>query len=202
MTAGLLLAAGRSRRMEGTSKLLLPLAGKPLVRWAAEALVGAGLSPVVVVLGRDPDPVRRALAGLDLRFVENPRPEAGMGGSLAVGVGALGPEPDAVAVALGDMPRLSADLVRRVEGAFRATGRGIAVPARGGRRGHPVFFDLGRYRSALSALAGDQGARDILRAHADDVVEVPIDDPGAFLDVDTPDEYRRLTAGEAGRQSG
>lgn len=37
-----------------------------------------------------------------------------------------------------------------------------------------------------------QGAKAVLNAHADRVVNVPIDDEGSLIDVDTPAEYDRL----------
>ncbi len=192
MTAGVLLAAGASRRMGGTNKLLLPVGGRPMVRRPAEALVGAGLEPVIVVLGRDADAVAEALAGLPVRQVRNPDPDEGMGGSLRRGCEALPAGADAVAVALGDLPGLRPEAVRRVVEAFRRSPRGIAVPVHRGRRGHPVVLDLGRYRAELLALGGDRGARSLLRTHPHDVLEVPVDDPGVVADVDTPEEYRRL----------
>ncbi len=189
MTAGVLLAAGASRRMGGDNKLLLPVRGRPLVTWPAGALTGAGLEPVVAVVGRDADAVTRALSGLAVTCVRNDRHRDGMGSSVAAGVRAVPPEADAVAVAVGDLPGLRSDLVAAVVAAFRADPRGIAVPVFRGRRGHPVVFDLGRYRPALESLCGDAGARGVLAAHPDDVLEVPVDDPGVVQDVDTPEAY-------------
>lgn len=198
MIAGLLLAAGQSRRMGGGSKLLLPIAGKTLVRRAAETLLAAELAPVLVVVGQDPEAVRRELAGLPLGFVENPRYADGMASSIVAGVSALGDAPRAVAIALGDMPRTSPDTVRALLRAFAASGKGIAVPVHGSRRGHPVVFDLREYRHALLALDGDAGARSVLATHSEDVLEVPVDDPGVLIDVDTPEDYER--EGPAGRR--
>ena len=87
MIAAIVLAAGLARRMGGRQKLLLPLDGKPVVRWSVEHVAGH-VDEVVVVTGRDDAAVRAALAGLSVRFVVNPRPEAGQGSSIAVGTGA------------------------------------------------------------------------------------------------------------------
>lgn len=194
MTAGLVLAAGQGRRMGGPQKLLLPYQGVALVRRAAEALLGAGLSPVVVVVGADAEAVEGELRGPRLQVIRNPRHAEGMGTSVAAGVAALGSGVGAVAVALGDMPRLRADTVRALHRAFLATGRGIAVPLWEGRRGHPVLFDLTRYRPHLLGLTGDEGARSVLQSCPDDVLEVPVDDPGVVLDVDTPEDFSQLAA--------
>ncbi len=192
MTAGILLAAGASRRMGGTNKLLLPVGGRPMVRRPAEALVGAGLDPVIAVLGRDAGAVAEALEGLPVVPVRNPDPDEGMGGSLRRGCEALPADADAVAVALGDLPGLRAPAVAAVVEAFRRGRQGIALPVCRGRRGHPVVLDLGRYRTALLGLRGDVGARLLVRAHPDDVLEVPVDDPGVLRDVDTWEDYEAL----------
>src|SRR5258706_13293954 len=102
MNAGIVLAAGLSRRM-GKAKLLLPLDGKPMLRWSVEALM-AHVDRVLVVTPPLDDAIRAALQGLDVRFVANPKPEDGQGTSIAVGARALRPDSGAVIVALGDQP--------------------------------------------------------------------------------------------------
>lgn len=187
MAAGVLLAAGQSRRMGEANKLLLPVDGRPLVRLCAQTLLEAGLARVVVVLGEQAGRVRRALEDLPLQFVENQRFQEGMGTSLATGIRALSDSFDHAVIALGDMPAIAPDTIRAL---LRAGGgRGIRVPEHLGRRGHPVVFDLTRYRGELMALEGARGARDILRAHPEEVTRVPVADPGVVLDLDTKEEY-------------
>ena len=89
LTAAVVLAAGLARRM-GRQKLLLDLRGKAVVRWSVEAIL-PHVDDVVVVTGHEAAGVEAALAGLPVRFAENPRPEDGQGSSIAVGVGALRP---------------------------------------------------------------------------------------------------------------
>jgi molybdenum cofactor cytidylyltransferase len=173
--------------MGEANKLLLPVDNEPLVRVCARTLLAAGLSPVIAVLGSQGDEVRQALAGLEVRCIENPRYLQGMGTSLAAGVAALPATVDTAVIALGDMPSVDPETIRAL---LRAGGeRGIVVPEHRGRRGHPVVFDLSRYREELMALSGDRGARTILKAHPDDVARVPVDNPGVLLDLDTRQEY-------------
>jgi molybdenum cofactor cytidylyltransferase len=63
----------------------------------------------------------------------------------------------------------------------------IAAPYFRARRGHPVGF-AGRLSSALAALAGDDGAKSVLDAHAAQLVKVPVGDPGALRDIDKPSD--------------
>ncbi|MEI8147044.1 MAG: NTP transferase domain-containing protein, partial [Alphaproteobacteria bacterium] len=85
----LILAAGKSSRMGGPNKLVARLDGKPLVRHAAEAALASHVDEVVVVTGHQGERVREALAGLPLRFVDNPRFAEGLSTSLTAGIEAL-----------------------------------------------------------------------------------------------------------------
>src|SRR5207248_477102 len=118
MIAALLLAAGSARRF-GAPKLLEQLHGKPIVRWSAEALVDDEVGEVVCVVGGGGAEIRRALRGLDVRFVTNANAERGMGASLSCGVSALAPETEALLVALADEPLTERDVLRRVVQRYR-----------------------------------------------------------------------------------
>lgn len=196
--AGLLLAAGRSTRMGGANKLTRPLRGKPLVAWAADALLASRASPVVVVTGADAGDVERALAGRPLRFVHNPDFADGLSSSLRAGIDALSAErPAGVVVALGDMPQVQPAHVDRLIDAFSpAEGRTVCVPVHARRRGNPVLWGAHHFE-ALRTLRGDAGARSLLSELHADVVEVSFDDPGVLLDVDTPEMLLDL-GGELG----
>src|SRR5262245_20800999 len=111
--AGIVLAAGRSRRM-GTNKLLLRLARESMVRRAVRTARAAGLDPVCVVVGEDPAPLLAELADLPAVPVVNPEPERGMSRSLRGGVAALPADVAGVAVLLADMPFVLAPMVRDV----------------------------------------------------------------------------------------
>src|SRR5947208_8835902 len=103
MIAGVVLAAGLSRRM-GKAKLLLPLEGKPILRWSVEALQ-PHVDHLVVVVPPDDAAIRIALDGLGVRFATNPQPDAGQGTSIAAGVKTLPPYATAAVLALRYQPR-------------------------------------------------------------------------------------------------
>src|SRR5262245_22201672 len=101
----IVLAAGRSRRM-GTQKLLLPLRGKPVIAHPVDALLRSGMAqPIAVVLGASPEPLRAALPGREVQFVEAGATED-MLESIRTGLRALPSSCDGILVALGDQPRL------------------------------------------------------------------------------------------------
>ena len=188
MIASIVLAAGFARRM-GRQKLLLDLRGKPVVRWSVEAVL-PHVGDVVVVTGGDDAGVRAALEGLPVRFAVNPRPQAGQGSSIAVGMAALKPWTAAVLVALGDQPRLPDGVILSLLETLQRTGKAIAAPVYRGIQGTPVLF-AGEVFGELAALGGDAGARAVVQAQPERVAPVEVDAPMP-LDVDTPEDYARL----------
>jgi molybdenum cofactor cytidylyltransferase len=173
----------------GRQKLLLVLGGKAIVRWSVESLL-PHVEDLVVVTGSDADAVRAALAGLAVRFVRNPRPEAGQGSSIAVGVAAVSPSASAVIVALGDQPRLPPDVVPGLVAAWRRTGTSIVAPVYRGVQGTPVLFAAAVFPE-LVALTGDAGARGVVAARPERVERV-VFEHAMPSDVDTPEDFARL----------
>jgi molybdenum cofactor cytidylyltransferase len=191
-----LLAAGLSRRMGGANKLLAELDGAPVVARAADAVLASRARPVLVVTGHEADRVRAALAGRALVFAHNPDHADGLSSSLRAGIAALGEGLDGAVVCLADMPWVRPAHIEALIAAFEASrARPICVPSFAGRRGNPVLWPA-RYFAAIAALKGDAGARVLLGAHAAEVCDVPVADPGVTLDVDTPAE---LAAAQEGR---
>jgi len=182
------LAAGLARRMGG-GKLVLVLRGKPIVRWSVEAL-RPHVDDLVVVTGGGEEAIRAALAGLDVRFVSNPHPEAGQGTSIAVGASALGPETEAAIIALGDQPRVPPDVVPALLATWRRAGRPIVAPVYKGVQGTPVLF-AAEVLPELTALTGDAGARGVVAARPERVTRVTFD-RDMPPDVDTPEDFARL----------
>lgn len=173
----------------GGQKLLLPLHGRPIVRWSVEAL-RAHVDDLVVVTGGGGDAVRAALDGLSIRFAENPRPEDGQGTSIATGVAALRPGTDAVIIALGDQPRMSPHIVPALLEAWRRSGKPIVAPVYRGVQGTPVLF-AAEVVPELRALTGDAGARGVVAARRERVERVAFD-ADMPPDVDTPEDFARL----------
>lgn len=193
--AAVVLAAGQSRRMGEANKLLLPVAGKPMLRHAVDAaLNAASIREVVVVTGHDREAVELALGGLDLRFVHNPAHEEGLSTSLRSGVEALGREVSHAVILLADMPQVDAAAVEALVAGLKARpGKSIGVALASGKRGNPVIWSRAWF-DALASISGDTGARHVLEANRDAVAEVEIGEAGAF-DVDTPQAYEALTRG-------
>jgi molybdenum cofactor cytidylyltransferase len=203
--AALVLAAGRSSRFAAAggreaTKLIAPIAGKPLARYAVKAALTSTARPIVVVTGHAREAVEAALRGLAFQSVYNPSFASGVASSLRAGIAALPPDAAGAIVLLADMPAVTAALIDRLIAAFAARQDTLAaIPVGAGRRGNPVLLSADLFPS-VAKLDGDEGARRLLATlPAERLIEVPIDDFGATLDVDTPDA---LSAAEDALKSG
>ena len=172
--------------MEGANKLLLPWETQCVLQVVVERICEVGLGEVVVVTGHQRAEVEKALSRYPVRLVHNPDFTEGMAASIRVGVEAAVGEKGYL-FALGDMPQVAGKTMLKVAEALKSS-EAIAVPVCAGRRGHPVAIGSA-YRDALLALTGDRGARQILAKNAAHVVEVPVEDEGIFVDVDTRESY-------------
>ncbi|HEY5337678.1 MAG TPA: molybdopterin-binding/glycosyltransferase family 2 protein [Rhizomicrobium sp.] len=183
--AAVVLAAGMSSRM-GSNKLLADLDGKPLVRHAVEAAIASHASPVIVVTGRDADPIKAALRGLNVRFVDNPDFSKGLSTSLKAGISAVPQVCDGALILLGDMPGVGAALIDRLVAGFDPfEDRAIVVAARQGKQGNPVLWAR-RFFPEIEAIEGDVGARNLVGIYGELVCEIEAGDDAPLTDIDTP----------------
>ena len=196
MDPGVILAAGDSTRMGFPKALLLTRDGTPFVVAIAASFAAAGIQDIVVVTGRDHERIKDALAQRHLairpRVVRNPDPSRGQLSSLLEGMEAVvAPDTQALVVTLVDVPMLDPQTVRLIVAEWRRTQAAIVRPAIGDRHGHPVVFDR-RLFAELRAAPADAGAKAVVRAHAHEILNVPVADEGCLVDVDTPQDYEAL----------
>jgi nicotine blue oxidoreductase len=119
------------------------------------------------------------------RTVVNADWDSGMGSSLRAGLAALaGSDAEAAVVLLVDMPGVTAPAVRRVLAS--AGPDALVMGGYDGRRGHPVLLGRDHWAGVAATAVGDKGARDYLRAHADEVRVVPVGDVADDRDIDVP----------------
>lgn len=194
MIRAIILAAGQSTRMGRPKAGLRVAAGGPTFAAAIVAtLQAAGLTDIIVVAGAHPVEVAEAVRGLEgVRVVHHPGWPAGQLSSLVAGLDAVdAPELDAVLVTLVDIPLVRRETVEVLLRAWRESRAPIVRPAVGARHGHPVIFDRVTF-GALRAAPMQVGAKAVIAAWQAQVLDVPTDDPGVLVDVDTPHEYDAL----------
>lgn len=187
----IILAAGASTRL-GRPKQLVSFLGRPLVRRVAEAALVIHGTPVVVVVGAAAAATSAALVGLPLIVAKNADWNRGMGGSVVVGMKALlsaRPTLGAAILLVCDQPFLTAATIDCLVAAYRRSGAGIVASGYAGALGVPALFDHSLFGELL-ALPAQRGAKAIIDARRDRVVEVPFHD-GA-VDIDTPEDLAAL----------
>jgi molybdenum cofactor cytidylyltransferase len=195
MLPGIVLAAGRSSRM-GRAKFALPAGpGHTFVSRIAACLDEAGIGPLIVVASPDNATELRSALGVFVprtTVVVNERPEEGQLSSLQAGLTMVAVKTRGVLVTLVDLPAVRAATVSALLAAWQRSQAPLVRPVRaGGRHGHP-FVATGAVIDALRHAPRAKTIREVLQPFVPQAIDVPCDDAGAFEDVDTPDDYRRL----------
>ena len=188
-TAGIILAAGESKRF-GQPKQLLDWRGEPFVRVVAKTAIEAGLFPVIVVTGSNADQVTATLQDLPIKIATNDDWQSGQGSSIRKGVQTLPPETGSAIFLLADQPQIGTDIIRALIAHHATELYPIVAPlVLNERRANPVLFDRVTFPDLLK-LTGDVGGRAIFDKHR--VEYLPWHDDRLLLDVDEPEDYQRL----------
>ena len=192
--AAVVLAAGQSTRM-GANKLLADLHGRPLLAATVSQIQASGVDDLIVVTGHQAAEVEAALRHTKARLVHNAAYADGLATSVRAGIAAV-QDFDAAFICLGDMPLVRAADLKRMMAAFNVEeGRSLIAPAWGRKLGNPVLWGQEHFVS-LMALEGDRGARSLLEASREQIVEIAVEHEGIMLDADTPEalaEIRKLS---------
>ena len=85
---------------------------------------------------------------------------------------------------------VSSSVVNRLIDAYKETGKSIILPVYEKKRGHPILIDT-KYRDEVKQLDPDTGLRALVHNHAEDILEVEVDNPGILKDIDTVEDYNR-----------
>ena len=188
--AAIILAAGDSSRM-GRPKALLDWGGKPLIEHQFATARAAGIDKIIVVLGKDALSIQGKANFAGTVVLINDNPARGQVSSMQIGMKSLDFATDAAFLWPVDCPLIKpADL--KALGKAYATGRRalmrIFIPTHGGTRGDPMLGDIG-FCEPFMDLKADQTAPTVIDANTTQVKDVPVNNPGVLVDVDTPQEY-------------
>jgi molybdenum cofactor cytidylyltransferase len=204
----LIPAAGHSARM-GQPKLLLPLAGKPLIGHTINAWLSSNVDRVVVVIRPGDDTLEITVREASRPLVPNSRsqveiviPESrppDMKASLQAALAHLqrNAQPntdDAFLVAPADMPRLSTAIIRRLmERHQQGDKRQILAPTIRQHRGHPVMFPW-RFAAEVFQLGKDEGLNAVVDREAVELINCDdlTTNESSFTDIDTPEQYHQI----------
>ena len=188
--AGLILAAGESRRM-GFPKALLSYRNETFLD-SIYARFAKRCCPVIVVLGAHADRIRTSTS-VPADFVVNERYLSGQTSSMQCGLRAVPAGVDGVLFTLVDHPAVSPSTIDAlIDGQESSGATLLRVPRYQGKRGHPIWLCSALIPEFL-ALPEQGAARDIVRSHSAQTEFLDVDDPGILADIDDPEAYRQLT---------
>jgi molybdenum cofactor cytidylyltransferase len=196
MLAAAILAAGESRRM-GEPKALLPYQGLTFVEHLLAATRHPRVSIHRVVLGANAEAIRAQLKLDPASIVINPDWPKGQLSSLQAAIRSLPAQmTEGLILCPVDHPLVSQHLVSELIAAFDGSGKSIVLPTFEGRRGHPVIFRATLYQE-LVAASPDVGARQVVWAHADEIMEVATEEEGVVLNLNDPAARRKALGDQA-----
>jgi len=186
---GIVLAAGRSRRM-GQFKPLLPFGDSTVIDHCIDNLRLGGAERIVVVLGHRASDLKHHLQNQSVTFALNTDPDSEMSASIIAGVREVGPHARAILITLVDHPTVPPAVTATLIGAWEKGAR-LVVPTWEGRGGHPVLIDS-TFRDDLLNLDDDRGLRGLFERHPEDVTRLSVDSSYIARDIDTWDDYLAL----------
>ena len=155
----------------GKLKQLMPFGKSTILEQAIDNLLSSAVDETIVVLGHEAEEIEKTIATKPIKIIVNPNYGEGMSTSIIAGLILVSGQAQAVMLALGDQPLVDSQTINRLIAEFSRHDKGIAVPTYKGKRGHPVILAI-KYKAELLKLKGDIGAREIIRHHPDDVLEV------------------------------
>ncbi len=193
-TAGIILAAGESKRF-GHPKQLLRLKDRYLIEWVLDAALSSKLTRVVLVLGHAHQKIQQVLGKkLDhpkLQVEINPHYKDGQSGSLQIGLSCARDTYPAVMFLLADQPLVDDATLNFLLAQFWSSHKNICVPTFAGKMGNPCILSSHFYPQIMQ-ISGDIGARRIIGVNPEQVQKARIQNPHFFLDVDRPADLEKI----------
>ncbi len=189
--APIVLAAGNSTRM-GFPKALLPLGEDTFLTRILGTLEHLELQGTTLVLGREAAQIEARIRDRQVRIVINPNPDEGLASSVKAALSSIDPSSVACLLWPVDQPAISEYLARALIDTFISSKALLALPCCGERRGHPVIFHRRLFPEIMDTPLNEGLKRVVLR-HQREMVLLPTNEVAVIEDVDTPEDYFRLT---------
>ena len=196
--AAVILCAGLSSRM-GKFKPLLPLGDKTVIEQVVETCLSAGVRDIQVVLGYKAHDVMAVLKNPAVSWSINDDYQSEMFNSVKVGTDALKHDAEAFFILPVDIPLVRSQTLQLLMGFCGKDPRKIIYPTFLGERGHPPLIPH-QYAGELTRWAGKGGLKGFLESYDHGSLDVPVCDAGILMDMDTPEQYRRIVARYKNRQ--
>ena len=194
--AGIVLAAGESKRYGEENKLLLPVQDQSVIQQTLTSALESSLKTVLLVVGYDSARLCESLGAAHshskLKILQNHSWQRGKASSIRCALSALPASTKGALFLLADMPLMTPHLINQVIEGFMKTGM-ITFPTVNGEKGHPIIWPQERWEE-LTSLEGDSSAMDLVKQYWEtaEKIELSTDQLNTQWDVDTPEAYQKV----------
>lgn len=188
--AAIILSAGYSSRMKDF-KPLLKIGNRTALEHIVESFYKAKVEDIIVVIGHNAEKIKDTYKGLKVKFVYNRHYSKGMYSSVVEGVKYLDKEIYSFFVLPVDIPIIKYSTINEIKGAFEQSEKGIIYPNFNGMRGHPPLISSDYIKKIIDNNE-DGGLKNLLCNYERDAQDVKVVDQGVLLDMDTPEDYKKL----------
>ena len=192
MISMVILAAGKSTRMQGSNKLLANIEGVAMIRGVAKAALSSKVDEVIVVVGWEEEKIRTALAGLDCRITVNQDYEQGQSTSVRAGLTKINPSTRAVLILPGDVAKIDSNSINMVIDKYDHGGGLIVIAGHKGRSGHPILLDKQFFPEIQRVNEETFGLKAIVKKHPHEICLIETGSPNVLKDVDTAKDLEEL----------
>lgn len=193
MVSAIVLAAGLSKRMGNSNKLLLPYRQHTVIEATLNNILAAGIMDIIVVTGYESDKINNAIKHLPATIVDNPFYAQGMTTSIQQGITYA--KGNGFMICLSDMMMIEpveySLLVTAFEQQFSFNPKCICIPRYGNEKGNPVIFSA-YYRTAILKHTDMEGCKAIVQANKEEICWVDMPTNHVLMDMDYPEDYEKL----------
>lgn len=177
----------------GTFKPLLPVEESTVIERVIDNAGAAGIKEVVVVVGHRAESLLPTLRKKSVAWVVNPAYHGEMFASIKIGVQQFKQTTRAFFLLPGDMPFIRPSTFVKLLRAFDPGKMDLLKPSFHGKSGHPILIST-RKISAITSFEESGGLRALIKKQLWQTAELYLDDPGIHADLDTPQDYKKLSA--------
>ena len=190
MISAILLAAGKSKRMEGENKLVKKIKGTPLIKHSVKNILNSSVDEIIIVLGYQKEIIEKLIGKNEkIKFVFNNDFKSGMASSIKVGLNHISNTSEAFFICLGDMPMIKPDIYNQLIKSRNQ--KDILIPTYNGQQGNPVLFNKSM-REKIVSIKGDAGAKKILELNKDKALNLEINSQSIVRGFDTKEDFNFL----------
>ena len=187
MISAILLAAGKSKRMNGQNKLTTKIRDIPLIKLSVKNILASSVDEIIIVLGHQKEIIEKLIDKNDkVKFVFNKDFESGMASSIKTGLNHLSEKTQAFFICLGDMPMVKKDIYNLL--IKSKNDKEIIVPTYKNKQGNPILF-LASMKKEIMTIKGDVGAKKILDLNKDKILNIETNDQNITKNFNTPDSF-------------